>query len=67
MSGQKTCVTSSPSDEELEEMRRRRFEERVQRVLEVMRQERVDWRGAPFIGPDGRILVRILPVEAEGT
>jgi hypothetical protein len=44
-------------------LQRRRFQERVERVLEVMRRERVDWRGLPFIGADGRIGVRVVPVE----
>jgi len=51
------------SEQRLEEIRRRRFQERVERVLEVMRRERVDWRGVPFIGADGRIGVRVAPVE----
>ena len=51
------------SEQRLEEIRRRRFQERVERVLEVMRRERVDWRGVPFIGADGRIGVRVVPVE----
>jgi len=51
------------SEQRLEEIRRRRFQERVERVLEVMRRERVDWRGLPFIGADGRIGVRVVPVE----
>jgi hypothetical protein len=51
------------SEQRLEEIRRRRFQERVERVLEVMRRERVDWRGVPFIAADGRIGVRVVPVE----
>jgi hypothetical protein len=51
------------SEQRLEEIRQRRFQERVERVLEVMRRERVDWRGIPFIAADGRIGVRVVPVE----
>lgn len=53
------------SDEELAALKRRRFEARVQRVIEVMRRERIDWRGVPYIGPDGRIRARVAPVEVE--
>jgi hypothetical protein len=53
----------SLSDEAILEMQRRRFAERVARVLEVMQRERIDWRGAPHITADGRIAVRVLPVE----
>jgi len=51
------------SDEEIEQMKRQRFQQRVQRVLEVMRQERIDWRGVAYITSDGRIGVRIVPAE----
>ncbi len=51
-------------DEAIERMRQERFGRRVQRVLEVMKEERVDWRGVPFIAPDGRIGVRVMPVDA---
>jgi hypothetical protein len=51
------------SDARIRELQRQRFQERVERVLEVMRRERVDWRGVPFISADGRIGVRVLPVE----
>ena len=54
------------SDEQIEKLRAARFQERVQRVLEVMREERVDWRGVPVITPDGRIAVRVVPVEMAG-
>jgi len=47
----------------LEALRARRFQERVQRVVEVMRREGVDWRGVPYITPEGRIAVRVVPVE----
>ena len=51
-------------DEAIERLRQERFGQRVQRVLEVMKEERVDWRGVPFIAPDGRIGVRVMPVDA---
>lgn len=51
------------SDEAIEAVRRRRFEERIARVLAVMRQERVDWRGIAYLTPDGRVAVRVVPVE----
>jgi pyruvate/oxaloacetate carboxyltransferase len=47
----------------LEQLRRQRFQQRVQRVLEAMRRERIDWRAVPYLTPDGRIIARILPVE----
>jgi hypothetical protein len=53
------------SEKQLEEIRRRRFQQRVERVLEVMRRERVDWRGMAYITPEGRIAVRVVPVEAD--
>ncbi|MFB3882890.1 MAG: hypothetical protein ACE149_16620 [Armatimonadota bacterium] len=55
--------SASLSDEEIRAMQRQRFQQRVERVLEVMRRERVDWRGLPFIGADGRIGVRVVPIE----
>jgi len=51
------------SDEVIEQLRQTRFRERVQRVLEVMQEERIDWRGIAFIAPDGRIGVRVVPVD----
>jgi hypothetical protein len=51
------------SEERLDEIRRQRFQQRVERVREVMQRERVDWRGLPFIGADGRIGVRVVPIE----
>jgi len=51
------------SDDEISRLQEERFRQRVERVLAVMREERVDWRGAPFLTPDGRIAVRILPME----
>jgi len=51
------------SDMDLERMRRERFRRRVERVLAAMNKERIDWRGVPFIAEDGRIGVRVEPVE----
>lgn len=51
------------SDEAIEVLTRERFQQRVQRVLGVMEQERVDWRGVAFVAADGRIGVRVVPVE----
>lgn len=51
------------SDALLEGLRQQRFRQRVDRVVAVMNEERIDWRGVPFIGPDGRIGVRVHPVE----
>jgi hypothetical protein len=51
------------SDEAIELLKRERFQQRVQRVLVVMEQERIDWRGVPFVSADGRIGVRVVPVE----
>ena len=53
------------SDAELQEINRQRFQQRVNRVLEVMTQQRIDWRGVPYITPEGRIAVRIVPVEMD--
>jgi hypothetical protein len=47
----------------LEQLRRQRFQQRVHRVLEAMRRERIDWRAVPYLTPDGRIIARIVPVE----
>jgi hypothetical protein len=55
------------SDEQWEALRRQRFQARVQRVLAVMQEERVDWRGVPFVAADGRIGVRVMPVEMRET
>ncbi len=64
-----TSQAETESTEEMEaELRRRRaedFRQRVERVLKVMREERIDWRGAPFITPDGRVGVRVAPVESD--
>jgi hypothetical protein len=54
-----------PSDQELETLARQRFQERVNRVLAVMREERVDWRAVPYVTPDGRIAARVAPVEMQ--
>ena len=61
---QKSIVAGPPvpSDEAIEEIRKQRFQERVQRVLQVMRQERINWVGRPVI-TDGRIEVLIYPEE----
>ena len=53
------------SDADLEALARRRFEERVNRVLAVMREERIDWRAVPYVTPDGRIAARLAPVEMQ--
>jgi len=54
------------SDDAIERMKQERFQQRVQRVLAVMREERVDWRGVAFITPDGRVAVRVFPIEPAG-
>ena len=58
---------AQPSTDKMEqELRRRKeveFQQRVGRVLEVMRAERVDWRGLASVTPDGRIVTRVVPVE----
>jgi hypothetical protein len=51
------------SDADLEALARQRFQERVDRVLAVMREERVDWRAVPYVTPDGRLAARVAPVE----
>ena len=53
------------SDVEIERLKRQRFQERVERVLEVMTRERVDWRAIPYITPDGRIVARVVPAEMD--
>ncbi len=53
------------SDAALEQLKRERFQERVQRVLAVMKAEQVDFRGLPIILPDGRIGVQVVPVEMQ--
>ena len=50
------------SNEDLERIRLERFQERVNRVVAVMKRERVDWRGMPFI-QDGQIRARVIPVD----
>jgi hypothetical protein len=54
------------SDDAIDELRQERFQHRVQRVLAVMQAERIDWRGLPVITADGRIAVRVVPVDAAG-
>ena len=60
-------ATDSPplSDADIDEMKRQRLQARVRRVLAVMQQERIDWRGMPFLTRDGRIGVRVRPVEMD--
>ena len=65
MSGKKPTDDPGLTDKAIEEMKRKRFEARVNRVLAVMREERIDWRGVPLVTPDGRIGVRVVPVEME--
>jgi len=57
-------MAEEPTDEQIEELKRTRFRERVERVLAVMAAERVDWRGIPVVTPDGRIGVQVVPIEA---
>jgi len=54
------------NDAELEALRRRRFEERVERVQAVMREQRIDWQGIAFLTAVGTVGVRVVPVEARG-
>jgi hypothetical protein len=63
--GDESAAVPPLSDEAIRAMQQTRFQERVQRVQEVMQRERVDWRGVPFIAPDGRIGVRVVPVEVQ--
>ena len=65
MSGTKPADDPGLTDKAIEEMTRKRFEARVNRVLAVMKEERIDWRGVPLVTPDGRIGVRVVPVEME--
>ncbi|MCJ7822568.1 MAG: hypothetical protein MUQ26_05760 [Armatimonadetes bacterium] len=65
MSGTKPPDDPGLTDEAIEEMTRKRFEARVNRVLAAMKEERIDWRGVPLVTPDGRIGVRVVPVEME--
>jgi hypothetical protein len=65
VSGNKPADDPGLTDEAIEEMKRKRFETRVNRVLAVMREERIDWRGVPLVTPDGRIGVRVVPVETD--
>ncbi len=53
------------SDAEIERLKSQRFQERVERVLEVMTRERVDWRAIPYITPDGRVVARVVPAEMD--
>lgn len=65
MSGKKPADDPGLTDDAIEEMKRKRFEARVNRVLAAMREERIDWRGVPLVTPDGRIAVRVVPAEME--
>lgn len=56
---------SDLSEADIERLRLERFRERVARVLKVMQEERIDWRGVPFVTPDGRIGVRVVPAEMD--
>jgi len=67
VSGTKPADDPGLTDDAIEEMKRTRFEARVTRVLAAMREERIDWRGIPLVTPDGRIGVRVVPVEMEQT
>ena len=51
------------TEEELRAEQMRRFQERVNRVLMVMKRERVDFQAQAFLMPDGRIGTRVMPVE----
>jgi len=41
------------------------FRGRVERVLAVMKEQRIDWRGVPVVTQDGRIGVKVVPVEMQ--
>ena len=56
-------ATPELPDEAIEELKARRFRQRVARVLAVMQEERIDWRAVPFLTPDGRVGVRVVPVD----
>ena len=51
------------SDAELELMTRQRFQARLDRVLAVMREERIDWRAVAYVTADGRLAARVAPVD----
>lgn len=53
------------SDAALESLARQRFQERVNRVLAVMREERIDWRAVLYVTPEGRIAARVAPAEMQ--
>ena len=53
------------SEEAFEQLKRRRFQIRVEHVLAVMKEERIDFRGVPAITQDGRIGVQVVPVEMQ--
>jgi len=39
------------------------FQRRVQRVIAAMQKEQVDFRGVPYIAPDGRVGANVVPVD----
>jgi len=60
---EQTVPSPELSDEAIREIAQRRFQQRVNRVLAVMKEEGVDFRGMAVITADGRIGVRVAPVE----
>jgi hypothetical protein len=62
-SGGEAGQSTEQIEQELQRRKEADFQQRLRRVLEVMRAERIDWRGAPFFTPDGRIAVRVVPIE----
>lgn len=54
-----------PKGEEKQPTYQEQFQARVRRVLAVMQQERIDWRGIPTFTQDGRVGVRVVPVEMQ--
>lgn len=60
---QDTASVSEPTDQAIEQIKQQRFRARVERVVVVMQEEQIDWRGIPFLTPDGRIAVRVVPAE----
>jgi len=64
-------TTSPPSttitDQDLAQLRQQRFNERVGRVLDAMRQERIDFQAVPYLTADGRVAARVQAVDVETT
>ena len=56
---------SKPKDEKREPTYQDQFKARVARVAAVMQEERIAWRGIPAFTQDGRVGVRVVPVEAQ--